>query len=95
MFGISRRLAVYTCAIVAAFGMLCAPGCSNPDGYRAFVDASDVAMNDTIGPRYAQYVETDPALTVDQKVSYLGELQAFRMVIAEAKKDGASARGPP
>ena len=91
------------CSVVLSLGLMLASacsiamfsGCTSSSGYETFVVAADVAANQTIGPRYAEYVALDPALSVDAKVSYLNELAAFRATVAEAKRDSVSARGPP
>lgn len=94
MVRLPRRLLALI-ALACAAALLCMPmqGCSGPDGYKTFVAAADVAANETIGPRYERYVSLDPALTVEQKATYLNELQAFRATVAEAKLDARPA-GP-
>lgn len=96
MFSISRRLlSMIVFAGVLAALLVPAAGCTSTNGYETFVSAADTAANVTIGPRYAEYVSADASLTIEQKTTYLNELQAFRSVVAEAKRDGVSSRGPP
>lgn len=95
MLTISRRVTILLAVVILlAATAAIAGGCSGPDGYKAFVAAADVAANETIGPRYAVYVSNDPALSVEQKTTYLNELQAFRDAVAAAVQDQSPAPGP-
>lgn len=95
MLTVPRRLiTLLIFSAICAVLIVPAAGCSGPDGYKTFVAAADVAANETIGPRYAAYVSNDLSLSIEQKTTYLNELQAFRATVAEAKRDQLPAASP-
>ena len=71
----------------AAAGWASAGGCGASAGYVA----ADRATFDAITPEYARYVETDDALSIDQKARRQRTVQTWRLRLRQAEAADATA----
>ena len=79
-----NRLAIVGLVALAALSAACSrPG----DAYRSFVSESDTAANVTIGPKFIQYVNADPALSAEDKEDWLLLVTNWRKAVSAAQSE--------
>lgn len=76
---------VLLCLISLIATAAAAPACSSGDGYGVMLQATDVFLNQTGGPRLEAYYEADPTLSPEARETYLTELRELRKTIEAAK----------
>jgi hypothetical protein len=80
-------VALWAIGAVLMLALLPMLGCSGGQAYVAMVQASDTAVNHTIGPEYLRYVEADDTLSMEAKLIRVQHVAEWRRAVTAAQME--------